>query len=49
MIFIVGGKLGEGDTKGETGGIHGAHFYEFTGKAFKYTRSIAVPEKTYSY
>lgn len=47
-LFIVAGKMGEGeDTTDETGGVHGAHFYEFTGTEFKYIRSIAVPEMTF--
>jgi len=46
-LFVVAGKLGE-DEEGhdETNGVHGAHFYEFTGGAFKYIRSIAVAERT---
>ena len=46
-LFVVGGKLGEGEDV-QTGGIHGAHFYEFTGTEFKYIKSIAVPEVTYT-
>lgn len=47
-LFIVGGRVGERDDgTNETGDMHGAHFYEFTGDAFKYIKSIEVAEITY--